>query len=90
MFSHEVIWFLLVCYLNQCMTITLHLLLISTSGAMIIKLDDFKNCNLKKGNRDRKSKNYANKIELMINNIVVIEQNVDSKAFAIPILTARL
>ena len=50
----------------------------------------FKKLQFKKGNRDRKSKNYANKIEVMINNIVVIEQNVDSKAFAVPILTARL
>ena len=43
-----------------------------------------KNCNLKKGNRDRKSKNYANKIELMINNIVVIEKNVDSNSICYP------
>ena len=55
----------------------------------------FKICNFKKGNRDRKSKNYANK--LMIKNHgnkmelnCCYRRKVNSKAFAIPILTTRL
>ena len=58
---------------------------------MILKV-----CNFKKGNRDRKSKNYTNKLKIKVaietrwNSIVVTEQKLILKAFAIPILTARL
>ena len=59
-------------------------------------LHDFKkNCNFKKGNRDQKSKNYANKLKIK-NYRNKMELNgsystkVNYKAFAIPILTTRL
>ena len=52
---------------------------------MILKI-----CNFKKGNRDQKLKNYINKLK--IKNKMELNccyrTKVDSKAFAIPILTA--
>ena len=62
------------------------------------KLNDFlKIAIFKKGNRDRKSKNYANKLAIKkldkqdgTQLLLYIEQKADSKVFAIHILTARL
>ena len=56
------------------------------------KLDDIKKiCKFKKGNRDQKSKNYANKLEIKeVVSKCYYNMKLNPKAFAIPILAVAI
>ena len=74
-------------WLNQC---TVH----CVGMKKLQKLDEFKNLEFKKKRIESqnlcKQFNDQKTIQTRWNSTVAIEQKVDSKAFAIPILTARL